>query len=362
VTSYFSVNAAQRPLSAELLLGSEEAARELGVDLAPLLRETGISYEQIRTGSGYLTLRDVVYFLNEGAKRFDCEDFGLLIASHQPPVRFAMLSRLLRYCATLEQAITDGIQYSILNSTYSNWTVERHGDLALLIRRTRTGYDAPLGQLQTLAMVLVYKAINALCQSSVKLTQVQFSHAKVGSKSKLEKVFGAPVSFDQQFNALVLSNKVLAAPIPTRDERLHKVIAAQLAELVAQNENENSLRAKIRLYVLSTLGSARCNLRSFCHENEINPRALQRLLAKEGASFKLLQAQVRYELARDYLRNSKMSILELADLLGYSNPSAFTRAFKQRAGISPWQWRRANSDLYLPPALMSSNDKLTRKS
>lgn len=334
-----SDDAGQIRLSATLLLGSEEAARELQKDLAPILKLAGIPRHQIQTGAGYLSLRSVVTFLNEGAKQFRCEDFGFLIGRHQPPVKFAMMGKLLRIAPTLEDAINDGIRYSILNSGYSSWTLEQESGVALLTRRTRAAYDAPLAQLQTLALVLVYKAANTVCGHNVPLNQVMFSHKRVGSPQLLEKFFGASVSFDQQFNALVLSRKSLATPLPTRDDKLHDTISHQLRELASQ-QNSDDLAYALRLFVLRTLGTANCTLQGFCEEMQAHPRAIQRELASREINFKAFLAQVRHELARNYLRNSELSMLELSDLLGYSNPSAFSRAFKLIAGSSPANWKQ----------------------
>ena len=331
--------AGQIRLSATLLLGSEDAARELQGDLAPLLKLTGISRRQIQTGTGYLSLESVVRFLNEGAKYFGCEDFGFLIGRHQPPVRFAMIGKLLRFAPTLEDSINDGIRYSILNSGYSSWTLEQESGVALLTRRTRAAYDAPLAQLQTLALVIVYKAVNTVCGHSVPLSQVMFSHKRIGSTQQLEKFFGAPVSFDQQFNAIVLPQKSLATPLTTRDDRLHETISHQLRDL-ASKETFDDAAYSLRLFVLRTLGTPNCTLRGFCEEMHAHPRALQRELASRGINFKAFLAQVRHELARNYLRNSELSMLELSDLLGYSNPSAFSRAFKSIAGSSPAAWKQ----------------------
>lgn len=327
-------------LSATLLLGSEEAAQELDVDLSPLLKLADISRSQIQTGTGYLPLKNVVTFLNEGAKLFRCEDFGFLIGLHQPPVRFAMMGQLLRFGATLEDSINDGIRYSILNSGYSRWTLEQESGVALLIRRTRAAFDAPLGQLQTLALVLVYKAVSTVCGSNVALTQVMFSHKRLGNKQRLEKFFGAPVRFDQQFNALVLPQRSLATPLPSRDDQMHKTLSRQLSELAAREASESSAPDRLRLFILRTLGTPNCNLTGFCEEFGAHPRAMQRELALHGITFKALLAKIRHELARNYLRNSELNMLELSDLLGYNNPSAFSRAFKLVAGTSPAAWKQ----------------------
>jgi AraC-like DNA-binding protein len=326
-------------VSAELLLGSLEAARELGVDLAETLAASEISLQQLQSGEGFLPLHKVVAFLNDGASRFHCEHFGFLIGKHQPPARFAMVGQLIRFSATLEEVIEDAIRFSLLNSEYSAWTLEREKGTAALVRRTRVHYDAPMMQFQTLAVVLVYKAIVAVCNRKVPLRQVLFTHRRPARTDRLQTYFGAPVRFNQKFTGLVLTDSELRSPIPTRDADVHRLLKAHLKRLAEGLSQDDDLVTRVRHYIKQTVGSRHCNLDGFCARSGIHPRALQRALREHRLTFRQLLLDVRQELAEDYFRNSSLSVLELSDLLGYSNASAFSRAFKQRTGVSPQHWK-----------------------
>ena len=76
----------------------------------------------------------------------------------------------------------------------------------------------------------------------------------------------------------------------------------------------------------------------------MHPRTLQRELRRSGYLFKQLLTDTRVELARTYLRESDLPLYEIAELLGYRNESAFSRAFKTQFGLSPLKWRKANCD------------------
>jgi AraC-like DNA-binding protein len=72
----------------------------------------------------------------------------------------------------------------------------------------------------------------------------------------------------------------------------------------------------------------------------MSPRSLQRRLAEHGHSFQALLGQTRQQLAEAYLRDDSVELAEVALLLGYSEQSAFNRAFRQWTGQAPLQWRR----------------------
>jgi AraC-like DNA-binding protein len=330
-------------VSAELLLGSLEAARELGVDLTDTLAASEISLQQVQSGDGFLPLHRVVAFLNDAAARSRCEHFGLLVGKHQPPARFAMVGQLIRFSATLEGAIDDAIRFALLNSEYSAWTLEREEGFAMLVRRTRVAYDAPMMQMQTLAVVLVYKAIVALCGRKVPLRQVLFTHRRPARPDRLEAYFGAPVRFNQNFTGLVLAESELRSPIPTHDANVHRLLTAHLESLAAGCSRDEDLVTRVRHHIKQTVGSRHCNLDGICRRSGIHPRALQRALHEQRLTFRQLLHDVRQELAEDYFRNSSLSVVELSDLLGYSNASAFSRAFKQRTGMSPQHWKERHA-------------------
>jgi AraC-like DNA-binding protein len=329
-------------MSAEILLGSLDAGEELGADITPVLEANRIDRKLVETGEGLLPVHTVVHFLNDCADRFSCEHFGLLVGKHQPAVRFAMFGQLVRFCDTLQHAVEDAIRFSLLNSEYTDWSLERQGDLAMLVRNTRFSYDAPMMQMHTLAVMVVYKAMRAVCACDVPLRQVLFSHRAPEQAQVLERHFGAPIVFNHSFNALVFAESALRTPIPTRDPDVHRMLTSHLTQLAARAGMDEDLGSRLRHTIKMPIGSRHCNLEGVCRTLGMHPRALQRVLRDLGITFKSLLTEVRQELAEEYIRNSEISVIELSEMLGYSNASAFSRAFKHNTGMSPQLWKSRN--------------------
>jgi len=326
-------------MTAEALLGSLDAAAEIGASLDEVLAVTGISREQLQSGDGVLPVHKVLGFLNECARRFGCEHFCLLITKHQPPVRIPMVGQLIRFAETLGDAIDDAMRYSKANSEYVFWSLERHRGCVMLIRQTRVFLDLPQMQMQALALAVVYKAVTAICGRRVPLVRVEFALKAPAMGGKLEAYFGAPVVFNQPRTALVFPESALLTPIPTHDAAVHRMLRAHIVNLSQAHGLDESLESRLRLHIKQTVGSRHCNLEHICRQFGLHPRAMQRALREAGLSFKTLLLDVRLELAKDYLRNSSVSVIELSEMLGYSNASAFSRAFKQNTGLAPQNWR-----------------------
>jgi len=89
-----------------------------------------------------------------------------------------------------------------------------------------------------------------------------------------------------------------------------------------------------------------CTLRCAATYLGVHPKALQRELKANDLTFKMILAEVRQEIAEYYLERSEISLIQLSAMLGYSRPTAFSRAFKNQYKLSPRQWRTEN----YPPA------------
>ena len=95
-----------------------------------------------------------------------------------------------------------------------------------------------------------------------------------------------------------------------------------------------------RQALVGLIRSGRTQLGDLAQALQMSPRSLQRRLAEHGHSFQTLLNQTRQQLAEAYLRDDSVELAEVALLLGYSEQSAFTRAFRQWTGQAPLQWRR----------------------
>ncbi len=332
-------------MSASILLGLEQAAVEVSLDLSPILNTVGVSHRQICSGEGTLALHKVVDVLNKAAEASSCEYFGLLIAKHQPPARFAMIGQLIRFSNNLGMAINDAIQFSLLNSEFTRWETRAEHDSFSVIRKTRANLDVPMFQLRTLAIAVVYKAINAICQRRINLRQVNFSVASPARPERFEQFFGAPVLFNQMESSLVLSTTSLETPLPTADPQVRALLLEHLQRVVETQSPASTLVDRVRLYIERTIGSRECHLEGLCASWGVHPRSLQRSLQEHGTSFRQLLIGIRHELADQYLRDTSIPVSELSDILGYANASAFSRAFKQVSGMAPEPWRASQNDM-----------------
>lgn len=154
-----------------------------------------------------------------------------------------------------------------------------------------------------------------------------------------EDCFQAPVRFGQAQDALLFSTADADRPLATAQRALARVFDEHLAlELAALHADD--WVARCQAWLLEQLTSGEPGEADLARAMAMSPRTLRRRLSAQGSGYRALLAAARYRLAQRYLVDPGRSVSEIAYLLGFSEPSAFSRAFKQWSGQAPATFRR----------------------
>lgn len=205
----------------------------------------------------------------------------------------------------------------------------RHG--AILCRRQ----DAEL----TLGMFL--NVIRYALGKNWAPRAVHFEHPRPEQWHEHSKVFDAPVWFEQPYNSLIIPKADLVrCSMPEGDTALLMVLRQTIRQLNRTTDNQDLIdqtRTQVRLQMMH----GEPNLDDVAAKMGLSTWSLQRNLRKEGISFSTLVDKLRCEMATRYMQQNQLSISDMALLLGYSEVSAFSRAFRRWFNISPRQWRKS---------------------
>ena len=331
-------------ISSEALLGSLEAAKEAGIDITESLWSNGIPMELLIQPKGFIAFHQAVNFLNDIATKHDCPHFGFLVGKHQPPLRFGAMGQVAKLSANLHRAIENAIRYNLMYSEVSLWKLRRENGHAMLIRHNRVPYDHSLVQLHDLAVTLTFKALKMLGGGKWRASSISLIRTQPEAASLYEQYFGSPVDFNQGFNSVIFPEKYLQLKISTADEELLTIVKSSLDSVnEGRYQMGDDIATKVYHHIRQSLGTNRCNLESISQLLGNSPRILQRELQIKGVTFRELLKNVRREVAEHYLRNSSIPLVDLAEILGYRNVSAFSRAFKNDHGMSPEQWKHRHA-------------------
>jgi len=168
---------------------------------------------------------------------------------------------------------------------------------------------------------------------------IYFRHRAPRSTVAHERHFGCPVHFGAEMDALFVSSDVLQRPNRLGDRSISKFFDTHLDEELAKHNDSASLEHRVRIQISQALSQGVPKISDVAGCLGMSGRTLQRRLSGRGHSFQTLVDESRRELARRLLKETEFPLAEVAFLTGFSEQSAFNRAFKRWAGQTPRSFR-----------------------
>jgi AraC-like DNA-binding protein len=183
-------------------------------------------------------------------------------------------------------------------------------------------------------------ALSALTSNgSFRFSDVQFQHAWEGDASEYEKVLKAPCTFGASENCITVKVDQFASISMHRDPRLKRILEEHANAVLQRIKSDDEWLKQVRSFVVEALPNGLPSLKKTAEHFEQNERTFQRALARLGVNFQELIDELRMNLALEYMRND-YGFLDIALMLGYSEQSAFHRAFKRWTGLPPSRYKR----------------------
>jgi AraC-like DNA-binding protein len=166
---------------------------------------------------------------------------------------------------------------------------------------------------------------------------IYFPHAPPRNIQPYKSRFNCPVFFNHDCMMMSFDASILDVTIREANPELHNMLEEHLRSL--QNNFGDDYRGQVKQLINQALGTGDCSIERVASFLAINKRTLQRRLKSHDTNYKDLLEEVRFDIARRYLRESSGSLTTLADMLCYSELSVFSNAFRQRYDVSPREWR-----------------------
>lgn len=169
------------------------------------------------------------------------------------------------------------------------------------------------------------------------LQEVLLPRSKLRDTHLYDQFFQAPVRFDQEVAALVFSAEVLKQPIAGADPIVRQRAEERLRRLEA--EQSSNLTEELRRYLRIQMTRQLCTAEHVARTRRVNRRTLSRHLRAEGTTFRRLANEALFQVAKQLLADTCMSLTEISATLNFSEPAAFTHAFRRWSGTTPSAWR-----------------------
>lgn len=329
-----------------------EVAQASGLNPQRMLLDVQLSPHVLNEPDLMIPVDKVGRLLQESASRSGNESFGLCMASTRLLSNLGPVGLLIRDQQTLRDSLNLLVRYlATLNSALS-LVIEETGDTVVLRERllsSRAG--EPTRQRVELAMGVMVRVIRQLIGRNWQPQRVHFEHAPPKDGRMHLRMFGQHVAFNQEFNGIVCTK----ADLDTCNEFADPAMIRYAQKLLdfAPTADEAYILDDVRRTIMQLLPSGRCTIEQVSEHMGVMPRTIQRRLTEKGQTFSCAMNDIRKQLALRYVLESKRSLTEIAELLGFTAASSFSRWYQNQFGCSAKASRAKPTDHALHPASTS---------
>ena len=311
--------------------------RALGADLGGFWRATDLTAAIVADDDARISAAQFCVAWAEAVRASGDRALALAIAGATPAGAFGIVEYVCRSCPTLGAALRQWVRYLNLLDDAVEVGLDVDGDRAYL--RVVRDSEAPAPASHELCWALVARQAHELTTVRFRLHAIELAHPAPDDVARYRAWFDAPVIFGAATTRMIFPRAALDASLTSADPTLLAILTRAADELTRTLATDPSLTARVKRALHDLLRTDDAQVEVVAQRLGLTARSLQRRLKDEGTSFADLRDAVRRELARRYLDDG-LAIAEISFLLGFSEPSAFFRAFKRWTGEAPLAHRR----------------------
>lgn len=318
-----------------------DLAGALGADPACIARDAGLDGNQLDIPDARVPVA-VFYRLQQAFLKHTANpDFGLLSGR----VAYMETAHVLVYLASASKTLRDWL--NLMPSVSSLL-----GDVGVIKIARKDGEfvmewhpeDLPSTERCLITDNILSTTVlqmDSYCLLPVRPRRVDLSYARPKNIDVLESTFRAPLFFDQPRSALYYDRKVLDFPQLHVSTRIYEAVEEEFSRFFsADNSVSDPFSLALHSAIRRQIPQGECSIDSIASDMNVSRRTLQRRLKERDTNFQQLLQGVKSGLARRYLQENRLSVIEIAFLLGYGDPSSFSAAFKSWQDCTPTEYRQ----------------------
>lgn len=315
-----------------------EAARAVGLDAEGMFHHVGVDRECLVQRELQVPERWLAGLFDATERRSGFGSGGLLVAGTWRMSDFGPLALLLQHQPTLRHALGVFESYRHLRSQVVTLRIQEAGELAVIQLLLHTERGQPGRHPVELSLGSLMAMLRWFLGAGWSPREVRFSHGAPARLDLHRRLFGCPLEFGCDADCIVLQRGDLDRSSPFSDIHLARY-AREFLDLLAPGQHAPASLA-VRRSIEVLLPQGRCTIEDVAMQLGTSARTLQRRLAQERTEFSALLNEVRRSLAVRYLGDPRYPVGQVGSLLGFAEPSAFTRWFGAQFSRSPSSWRK----------------------
>jgi len=328
------------------------AFEALELDARALQSGAGITDAQLADPDVVLPARSLYRMWEEAVRAWGRPGLGLRTAQQVPFGAYEVLDYLVLSSGTVGEGLAHFAEYFAIATRTARYEVRTRDEGVAFEMLWQVPAEGVMFHLRDYSLAAI--AGRVAFAGGPRPVRVELAGPPLADAAEYARGFGTEVRLRARHNALLFTPAAWNAPLPRRDADLNRTLrrhARMLLDRQPHPEAETTA-TQVRAALLQESMVSPVSTEQVARRLATSPRTLQRRLRDEGTTFDGVSREVRAGLAREYLGDRGLSIGEVAYLLGFSEPSAFTRAFRRWTGQSPRAFREAQAHerSKLPPS------------
>jgi AraC-like DNA-binding protein len=318
--------------------------RERGYDFSAILKEAGLDFDPLDpTAVGYRSEVSAMQYsrvYQQVLQLLQDETFGVSGGELVNPGAFRMMCYCIISCSNLGQAIQRAAEFY---RTFFDESSQLYANFTDQFARVgyRTAGPSPDTVAPAYGLSMWHRFFGWLCGRPIALQRVDFRGNEPARVEKYQALFACPVYFNQASDLLYFDSACLAWPLVHTEHSLREFLRTAPYQLLIMENNpgSNNLAAQVRAMFGHDFSGGFPDFDTISAALGMSAPTLRRRLKREGTSFQQLKDDARCEVAKLWLARPELSINEVALQLGFTDPSAFHRAFRKWTGLTPGRFR-----------------------
>jgi AraC-like DNA-binding protein len=316
-----------------------EAVRARHLDADEMLLEVGLSPALLQIPQARVSAEHYGKLWRRVALALDDEFFGQ-DSRRMKAGSFAMLCHSVLSCKTLRHALERSLRfYGLILDDFSVSLVREAGEARILLRERNTGKPHRTFGHEVLLMLL-HGVACWLVGRRIPILRAEFSYPEPEHSGEYRLMYCTGLSFNMPFTVIAFNASYLDLPIVQDEATVKDFLRTAPENIVTKYKNGGSVSARLRRRLRELLPGEVPDFERLAAELNMTGATMRRRLHEEGASYQGIKDQLRRDLAIGYLSHSDRSVMDIALELGFSERSAFHRAFQKWTGASPGEFRR----------------------
>lgn len=314
-----------------------------GLKGASLFEELGLDYSLLREPDARIPQDQMTRLWQRAVALSGNPAIGLNMARVIRPAHFNVVGFTLMSSKTLREGLARLVRYQRIIGEASDMSLRQTPDSYVLELQIHGDTLPAPTQSHDAALAYLLAFFRWMTGERIQPLHVCFAYPQPPDISAYEALFECPLSFACKGYSIQFSRAVMEAPLASGNETLAQLHDQFAGEYLARFE-QTRVTHQARQVLCRLLPQGEPKRQAVASALRMSTRTLQRRLQDENTSFQQLLDETRRELAMQFLRQRRLTLLEIAYLLGFADPSNFFRAFKRWFGMPPGQYRDQQLD------------------